>query len=314
MINLGSVVTPEQSVFVVERLGRFHRMLSPGFHMLWPWPLESVYRVQLRERPYSVERAPAITQDNVDLTIDAVVYLRIVDVHKASYAVDDPVEAMLILAQTTVRSRIGEMTLDETFKNREELNTHVVAALRQAGIDWGVVCTRYEVKDIEPPHSIVQAMKAEAEAERKKRAVILESEGIRQALINRAEGEKQSRVLESEAKRAATVNEAEGSADAVRAAAMAEAHRIQNIAEAKARATTLVAAALAHEDGQLAARVAMASEYIEAFGKLGGRSNTMVVPADAASVPAILAQAMATLDGTWGKTGQGAASGGGQRR
>ena len=111
------------------------------------------------------------------VTLDAVVYLRIVDPYKANYAIDDPITAMLILAQTTVRSRIGEMTLDETFKNREALNAHVVGVLTQAGQEWGVVCTRYEVKDIDPPASIMQAMKAEAEAERRKRAVILESEG-----------------------------------------------------------------------------------------------------------------------------------------
>ena len=183
----------------MERFGRFSKMLEPGLHFLWPWPINSMKAVPLRERPYEVQRAPAITKDNVDLTIDAVVYLRIVDPYRAMYAIDDPITAMLILAQTTVRSRIGEMTLDQTFKNREELNAHVVSILAAAGDAWGIVCTRYEVKDIDPPKSIIDAMKAEAEAERKKRAIILESEGFRQASSNRAEGEKCAAVRRADA-------------------------------------------------------------------------------------------------------------------
>jgi len=296
VVNVGVIACPEQSVMVVERLGRYHRMLTPGLHFTMPWPLESMRQLELRERPYHVKRAPAITRDNVDLFLDGVVYLRIVDPFKANYAVADPIEAMLILAQTTVRSRIGEMTLDQSFKNREELNSHVITALQHAGEEWGIVCTRYEVKDIEPPESIMQAMKAEAEAERKKRATVLESEGVRQAHINTAEGEKASRVLESEAHRDAAINEAVGAADAVRAAAAAEADRILTLARAQAGATELVANALCKEGGELAARVAMASEWIGAFSELGGRSSTLVVPADTGSVPAMLAQAMACFD------------------
>eukprot|EP00966_Prymnesium_polylepis_P332268 7387780-Prymnesium_polylepis.1 len=181
VFNCGVVTCPQQSVIVVEQLGKFHGVLQPGLHVGWPWPIKSMRMIGLRERPFDVQRVPAITRDNVDMFLDAVVYLRIVDPYLASYAVSDPVHAMLILAQTTVRSRIGEMTLDQTFKNREELNAHVVAALDRAGREWGIDCTRFEVRDIEPPESIMQAMKAEAEAERKKRATILESEGIRQA-------------------------------------------------------------------------------------------------------------------------------------
>ena len=141
-MNVGIVTCPQQSCIIVERFGRYHRMLPPGLHFSMPWPLESMRQHELRERPYEVQRAPAITKDNVDLTIDAVVYLKVVDPYKANYAVDDPVTAMLILAQTTVRSRIGEMTLDQTFKNREELNAHVVAVLAQAGHEgWVAACT-----------------------------------------------------------------------------------------------------------------------------------------------------------------------------
>ena len=133
VFNCGVVTCPQQSVIVVEQLGKFHGVLQPGLHIGWPWPIKSMRMLQLRERPFDVQRVPAITRDNVDMFLDAVVYLRIVDPYLASYAVSDPVHAMLILAQTTVRSRIGEMTLDQTFKNREELNAHVVAALDRAG-------------------------------------------------------------------------------------------------------------------------------------------------------------------------------------
>jgi len=224
--------------------------------------------------------------------------LRVVDPYKANYAVDDPVTAMLILAQTTVRSRIGEMTLDQTFKNREELNAHVVNVLARAGEEWGIVCMRYEVKDIDPPLSIMQAMKAEAEAERKKRAVVLESEGFRQAQINRAEGEKAATVLASEAQRDSAINVANGDADAARSAFQAEAERVVAHARAKAEATVAVAAALEREHGDTAARYALATEYVNAFGQLGGRSSTLVLPADATSVPAMLSQAMAALGAT----------------
>merc|ERR1719263_720306 len=253
--------------------------------------------IELRERPFNVQRLPAITRDNVDLVLDGVVYLRIVDPYKASYAVADPVEAMLILAQTTVRSRIGEMTLDQTFKNREELNSHVVAALDRAGQEWGIDCTRFEVKDIEPPEGIMQAMKAEAEAERKKRAVILESEAFRQAQINRAEGEKAAAVLASEAAAAAKVNVAHGDADAMRAATAAEADKMTVLAKAKAQSVGAVAEALQLVGGEEAAKLALASEYVTAFGQLGGRSSTLVVPADAASVPSVVGQALKAFEG-----------------
>ena len=213
------------------------------------------------------------------------------------YGVNDAVQAMLILAQTTVRSRVGEMTLDQTFKNREEINAHIVSALDRAGREWGIDCTRFEVRDIEPPESMMEAMKAEAEAERKKRAVILESEGFRQAQINRAEGEKASAVLASEAARESAVNHAHGDADAVRAAAEAEAEKVVALARAKAQAVREVAESLQQRGAEEAARLGLASEYVGAFGQLGGRSSTLVVPADAANVPSVLGQALAAYDG-----------------
>ena len=296
VLNCGIVTCPQQNVIVVEKFGKFHDMLEPGLHLAYPWPIKSMRMLELRERPYNMQGVPAITRDNVDMTLDGVVYLKIVDPYKASYAVDDPVRAMLILAQTTVRSRIGEMTLDQTFKNREELNAHVVAALDRAGREWGIDCTRFEVKDIEPPKSIMQAMKAEAEAERKKRAMILDSEAVRQADINRAEGEKAAAVLASEAAAAAKVNIAHGDADALRAETAAEAEKMATLAQAKAQSVAAVAAALQGERGGEAAKLALASEYVAAFGQLGGRSSTLVVPADAANVPAIVGQALKAFE------------------
>ena len=136
VLNFGLVTCSQQEVMVVERLGKFSRMLPPGLHLCAPYPIESIRVHSLRERPHHLAKTPAITRDNVDLVLDGVVYLRIVDVYKANYAVADPIEAMLILAQTTVRSKIGEMTLDQTFKNREDLNQHVVSVLAQAGREW----------------------------------------------------------------------------------------------------------------------------------------------------------------------------------
>ena len=249
----------------------------------------------LRERPYEVQRAPAITKDNVDLTLDAVVYLRIVDPYKANYAVDNPITAMLILAQTTVRSRIGEMTLDETFKNREALNAHVVAVLAQAGQEWGVVCTRYEVKDIDPPATIMQAMKAEAEAERKKRAVILESEGCAQHravritepcdgcgvrmrihLCLRSVGADASVSVPLHADRQAQINRAEGEKAAAVLASEAQRDSVINVAAGDADAARsafsaeterVVAAARAKATATEAVAAALALEHADSAAR-----------------------------------------------
>ena len=293
--NFGMITVPQNSVCVVEQLGRFDSILQQGLHFCYPWPISALRLIEMRERPFEVQRVPAITRDNVDMFLDAVVYLRIVDPYKAMYAVSDPVMAMLILAQTTLRSKIGEMTLDETFKHRTELNAHIVSELDRVGKDWGIDCTRFEVRDIEPPASIMQAMKAEAEAERKKRAVILESEGVRQAAINRAEGDKRAAVLASEAQRETTVNVALGEADAARAAA-----------QAKADATEEVARALRSNGGEEAARLGLASEYVAAFGELGRRSSTLVVPTDVASVSGVVGSALAAFETIGGKQQRGA--------
>eukprot|EP00320_Phaeocystis_rex_P020799 CAMPEP_0119073820 /NCGR_PEP_ID=MMETSP1178-20130426/69140_1 /TAXON_ID=33656 /ORGANISM="unid sp, Strain CCMP2000" /LENGTH=341 /DNA_ID=CAMNT_0007055937 /DNA_START=69 /DNA_END=1094 /DNA_ORIENTATION=+ len=310
VMNIGVVTVPQQSMVVVERLGKFHRMLPAGLHFTMPYPIDHMRMHDLRERPYHLAKTPGITRDNVDLIMDGVVYLRIVDAYRANYAVSDPIEAMLILAQTTVRSKIGEMTLDQTFKNREELNAHVVNELRRVGAEWGIECTRYEVKDIDPPLEIMTAMKAEAEAERKKRAAILESEGVRQAQINRAEGEKQARVLDSEAERQQMCNLADGKASAVRAAAQAESERTLLQARAKAKSIRIVARSLElqPQHGENAVRLALASEYVRAFSKLAQGSSTLVVPADAASIPSMISQAMSALNELKPSTGRVQAS------
>lgn len=300
VLNCGLVVCPERSTIIVERFGKYHRMLPPGLHLSWPWPFESMQEIGMREAPYHVSRQPAITRDNVDIVIDGVVYMRIVDPYQAHYAVAEPVESMLILAQTTVRSKIGEMTLDQTFKNRDELNAHVVETLRRVGDDWGIVVTRFEVKDIDPPESIVNAMKAEAEAERRKRATVLESEGYREAQVNKAEGEKTSIVLGSEAEREATVNIAKGNADAARVAAQAAADARVMEAEAEARANAAMGAALQSAEGKAAAQLKLADNYVSAFAGLGQRSSTLLLPANAADVPSMVAQAMAAFGGSRG--------------
>ncbi|KAL3931626.1 MAG: hypothetical protein SGPRY_001042 [Prymnesium sp.] len=204
-------------------------MLQPGVHFGLPWPLETMTEIELRETSYHLPKQPAITRDNVDMEIDGVVYLRVIDPYKARVSASPPSQA----------TRFTDLTLDQTFKNREELNAHVVEALRRVGQEWGLIVTRVipSVKDIDPPDSIMDAMKAEAEAERRKRALVLESEGRRQAAINHAEGDKSSTVLRSEARKLAMINLSEGKASAALLAAKAAADSRQKEAEAEAEAT-----------------------------------------------------------------------------
>merc|ERR1711981_814129 len=218
---------------------------------------------------------------NVQLTIDGVLYLRVQDPYKASYGVEDPEFAITQLAQTTMRSEIGKITLDTLFRERDNLNTAIVIAINHASEAWGIQCMRYEIRDIRMPARVQEAMQMQVEAERKKRAAILESEGIKSAEVNIAEGKKQARILQSEAEKQELMNEALGQAEAVVAAGKARAQSIE-----------LVSKALCGENGQNAAALAVAEKYVGAFGQLAKTNNTLILPANTGDVSSMVAQAM----------------------
>lgn len=265
-------LVPQQQAWVLERLGKFDRVLQPGLNILIPIIERVAYKHTLKEQAMDVHAQTAISKDNVTLQIDGVLYVKIVDATAASYGVDNPYYAISQLAQTTMRSEIGKLKLDKTFEEREALNIAIVTSINEAAVNWGIQCMRYEIKDIQPPATILEAMELEVAAERQKRAKILESEGHRQAQINVAEGEKAQVVLNSEAAYTDQVNRAKG-----------EAKAILFVAEATAKGIDIVAEAIKHEGGSDAVSLRVAEQYVEAFSKLAKENNTLILPADVSS-------------------------------
>ncbi|KRX14835.1 Cactin, partial [Trichinella nelsoni] len=251
---------PQQEAWIVERMGKYYRILDPasvpGLNILVPIIDQIKYIQSLKEIAIEIPQQSAITivctlsfvLDNVALNIDGVLYLRIVDPYKASYGVEEPEFAITQLAQTTMRSEVGKITLDTVFRERESLNESIVFALNKAASPWGITCMRYEIRDMKMPKKIEEAMQMQVEAERRKRASVLESEGDASAIIARA--------------------------------------------EAKAKAIQIIANALANKDGHNAATLAIAEQYLNAFGNLAKTNNTLILPADASNLTGVVGQAL----------------------
>ncbi|TFG42585.1 MAG: paraslipin [Gemmatimonadales bacterium] len=276
-----AVVVPQQSAFVVERLGRFSGVLQAGFHILVPFVDVIRYRLSLKEGAYDIPEQVCITRDNVQVGVDGVLYLKVLNPERASYGIDDYTFAITQLAQTTLRSEIGKIDLDKTFEERMNINSAVVAELDKASDPWGVKVLRYEIKNINPPHDILAAMEKQMRAEREKRAVILTSEGQRDAAINVAEGNKQQVIKASEANRQQQMNEAEGEAAAILA-----------VAKATAEGLRMVASAINQPGGPEATQLRVAENYLIQFGALAQKTNTMILPANVSDVASMVATAM----------------------
>ncbi|KAG0324556.1 hypothetical protein BGZ99_001691 [Dissophora globulifera] len=277
---------PQQEAWIVERMGRFHTTLEPGMQVLWPFLDRIRYVKSLKEVAIEVPSQSAITQDNVTLDLDGVLYYRVVDPYKASYGVENAEFSVSQLAQTTMRAEIGHMTLDRTLAERAYLNNNIVRVINAAAADWGIQCLRYEIRDIHPPARVVESMHQQVSAERTKRAQILDSEGSRQAAINVAEGHKQSTILQSEAHKAEQINKATGEAEAILLRAEASAAGIRRIADAITTAP----------GGHHAVSLTVADRYIDAFAQLAKESNTLIIPAAAADASGMVAQALTIYD------------------
>ncbi|KAJ3416678.1 hypothetical protein HDV05_000508 [Chytridiales sp. JEL 0842] len=278
---------PQASVYVIERFGRFHKILEPGLAVLIPFVDRIRYVQSLKENTVEIPTQSAITQDNVTLEIDGVLYYKIEDPYKASYGVEDAEFAVAQLAQTTMRAEIGQMTLDRTLAERTQLNYNIVNAINSAAYDWGIKCLRYEIRDIHPPENVVVSMHQQVSAERRKRAEILESEGARQAAINVAEGKKQGMILESEAAKAKQINLAQGEFESIRLKAEAGALAINKVSEAIRKQGL---------QGQDAISLSLAEKYVEAFGQLAKEANTVVVPANVADAAGMVTQLRTVFD------------------
>jgi regulator of protease activity HflC (stomatin/prohibitin superfamily) len=283
----GVRVVPQQSAWVVERLGKFNEVLEPGLNIIIPFIDRVAYRHSLKEVPLDVAEQVCITKDNTQLAVDGLIYFQVTDPRLASYGTSDYVTAITQLAQTTLRSEVGKMELDQSLQSRDVINRQIVAVLDEAGRSWGVKVLRYEVKNLTPPEAILRAMQAQITAEREKRALIAKSEGEKQQEINLAEGEKQAAILTSEGQKQSAINKAQGEATALRV-----------VADATAAAVNVVAEAIGKEGGQQAANLKIAEEYITAFGSLAKANNTMIVPTNLADVASVVASAMTVLDRT----------------
>jgi regulator of protease activity HflC (stomatin/prohibitin superfamily) len=284
VISKTAVIVPQQQAWVVERLGRYNRTLTAGFHILLPFVDAIRYRHSLKEMAADIPEQVCITRDNVQVHVDGLVYLKILDAERASYGIADHQFAISQLAQTMLRSEIGRIDLDRTFEERSHINVQVVNELDKATEPWGVKVLRYEIKNITPPQDVLAAMEKQMRAEREKRASILTSEGQRESAINVAEGEKQRVIKESEAAKQRQINEAEGEASAILAVAQATADGLRKLADV-----------VAAPGGYEAVQLRLAEAYIQQLGGLAKESTTLVLPATLSDVGSMLALAMKVI-------------------
>ncbi|MBK5281476.1 MAG: paraslipin [Nitrospiraceae bacterium] len=281
IIGKTAVVVPQQSAYVVERLGKYAATLDAGFHILFPFIDRIRYKHSLKEAAIDIPEQVCITRDNVQVSVDGILYLKVLNPQRASYGISDFHFALIQLGQTTLRSEIGKIELDRTFEERTNINIQVVNELDKASEAWGVKVLRYEIKNITPPKGVLDAMEKQMRAEREKRAVILTSEGERDAAINQAEGEKQQVIKASEAKKQQQINEAEGAASAILAIAQATAEGLRKVAET-----------IQIPGGQEAVQLRVAEQYITKFGELAKATNTLILPATVSDVGSMIALAM----------------------
>ena len=279
-------IVPQQEAWVIENFGKFDRVTQDGgLIFLLPFIQRVAYKHSLKEQVVDVREQTAITKDNVTLRIDGVLYVKVLTPKDASYGVSDPYLAVSQLAQTTMRAEIGKMSLERTFEERDTMNANIVNAINEAAGKWGVQCMRYEIRDITPPHSVLQAMELQISADRQKRAEILKSEGFRQSQINMAEGGKQEVVLRSEASLIDQTNRAKGEAEAIRQVAIAKAEGIREIAKA-----------INETGGSDAVALRVAEQYIDAFSELAKTNNTILLPANTGDAGSMVVQALSVFE------------------
>ncbi|MEA3360997.1 MAG: stomatin-like protein [Thermodesulfobacteriota bacterium] len=279
-----AIVVPQRSEYIVERLGKYNKSLSAGFHILIPFLDKVAYKRSLKEEVMDIPSQACITSDNVSVAVDGILYLQVIDSKLSCYGIDGYRIAASQLAQTSLRSVIGKIELDRTFEERDSLNQQVVYAIDEAAQNWGVKVLRYEIKDISPPQTVMDAMEKQMKAEREKRAAIATSEGDRQSRINRAEGLKKEAIEVSEGEKQKRINEAEGQAKEIELVAYATAEGIKKVAES-----------LSLAGGETAGNLRVAEKYIAEFGKLAKENNTMIIPANMGDISAMVATVMSVL-------------------
>ena len=282
-------IVPQQRSWIVERLGRFHRALSPGLNVLVPFVDRVAYRFDLREVPSEVPAQVCISLDNTTLTVDGFLYLQITDAVKAAYGSSNPFNAAMQLAQTSMRSEIGKLHLDQALSSRQMLNVAVAAAVEEAAVNWGIKVLRYEMRDITPPEEILRAMELQITAEREKRAMIFKSEGQRQQQINTSEGQQQQEINLADGRKQAEILRAEG-----------EAKAIELVASATAEAIRAIATAAIVDGGIEALQMQLAKAFIDQWGNLAKQGTTMIIPADLGNIGSVVGTALQIVKGSSG--------------
>jgi regulator of protease activity HflC (stomatin/prohibitin superfamily) len=284
VVLMGAKVVPQQTAYIVERLGKYHSTMSPGLNIIIPFVDRIAYKHTLKEVAADIPEQVCITKDNVQVAVDGVVFYQVMEPKLASYGISNFMFAVSQLAQTTMRSEIGKIVLDKCFEERGNINVAVVAAIDEAAAGWGVKVLRYEIKNITPPQTVLMAMEKQMQAEREKRATILYSEGEKQSAVNVAEGQKEKVVLESEALRQQQINQAEGQAAAIISVADATAEGIKKIADA-----------IQSPGGMEAVQLRVAENLVEQYGKLAKTTNTMILPANFADMGSMISAAMSVI-------------------
>ncbi len=274
-------IVPQNQVEIVERFGRYGRTLGSGLNFTIPIVEKIAYTRSLKEQVYDVPSQAVITKDNISIEIDGVVYVKVIEPAKSCYGIENYSYAIMQLAQTTMRSEIGKMTLEKTFEERDNLNASIVNAINEASQEWGMVILRYEIKDIKPPKTVLQAMEMQLKADREKRAVVLESEGQRESEINRAEGEKQARILEAQAVQQEQILKAKGQAESIRLVALAQAEALRVVGEEASS-----------KNGSAAVSLSLAEKSIEAKQAIAKESSMVIVPESSTDIASIVAQAV----------------------
>jgi len=302
-VNFGICIVPQGELWVIERFGKYTQTLGPGLSFLVPFIDQIAYKHSIKEVAFPIRSQAAITKDNVQIAIDGVCYLKVVDAQKASYSIENVYFAISNLAQTTMRAEIGKLSLDKTFSERQSLNLSIVDAISSVAQNWGIVIERYEIKDMTIPSQIRAAMELEAEAERRKRQKILESEAQRLYETNVAEGKKRATILSSEAQMSEEMNIANGDVYATKERAKAQAEAIKTIADAISK----------NEHGVDAVSLQLAKEYIQAFGKLAQRSTTLLLPVNPADTASMVSQALATFQTIKDRTATSVSSNGSEK-
>ncbi len=271
-------IVPNRHAYIVERFGKYKSTLGPGFHALFPFIDKVAYQLDLREETINVPPQECFTADNVRVEVDGVLYISVKDAQNAAYGVTDYRLAAWQLANTTTRSVIGTLELDQTFEERETINGKVVYTLMEAGELWGINIHRFEIKNISPPKTVIDAMEKQMGAEREKRAIVAKAEGTKQSLINRSEGRKAEMVNQSEGIKQQRINEAEG-----------RAKEIETIANATAASIEVLADAISSSHGEEAVRLRLTQQYLSQYGSLANEDTQVILPKDISSIKEVMA-------------------------